>query len=193
MAVGGFDSFSNDLQSFDDAACRINPSPVPVADPSDVEPVHLSPPSSGDSMNYTPGSDSQFFAASGSGDLVVGKNIPGTNASTLRIHSIWKSLCRLVFKSRCTFSFFLQKLVKWPGLRSTSPTASCWPMPLPHFGVFEKDSLPLGAVDDASLVSISLQVAYLNWLYLDKPATPPSDICGFRPLSDIQKKVVARF
>lgn len=193
VAVGGFDSFSNDLQSFDDAACRINPSPVPAADPSDVELVHLSPPSSGDSMNYTPGSDSQLFAASGNGDLVVGKNIPGTNASTLRIHSIWKSMCRLVFKSRCTFSFFLQKLVKWPGLRSTSPTASCWPMPLPHFGVFEKDSLPLGAVDDGSLVSISLQVAYLNWLYLGKPATPPSDICGFRPLSDSQKKVVARF
>ena len=193
VADNGFDSFSNVLQSFDDSASRIDPSPVPAAVSSDVEPVDLSPPFPGDTMNHVAGSDSQVFAASGNGDLVVGKNIPGTNASTLRIHSIWKSMCRLVFKSGCTFSCFLQKLVKWPGLRSTSPTASCWPMPLPHFGVFRKGSLSLGVVDDGLLVSISLQVAYLNWLYLGKPATPPSDICGFRPLSEIQKKVVARF
>ena len=189
----GAEKFSSDLQSFDDAATKVAPLPLPPAGRSFLEPEHHNPPVLDDHADESSGLVSQSFSAKMDGDLVVGKNIPGRNASTLRIHSIWKSMCRLVFKSGCTFSIFLQKLVKWPGLRSTSPTASCWPMPLPHFSVFQKGSKAAEGVDDGLLIAISLQVAYLNWLFLGKPVTPPEDICGLRPLNVEQRRVVDRF
>ncbi len=125
-------------------------------------------------------------------DLVVGRNVPGAGASTLRIHSLWKSCCRLIFKSGGGFSSFLWCVINKPGPTKPSPTAHCWPMPLPFFHCFRKYDNSAVDQDKAFKVAIALQVAFLNWLHLGKPGLAPSEICGFCLLSREQEKVVKR-
>ena len=125
-------------------------------------------------------------------DLVVGRNVPGAGASTLRIHSLWKSCCRLIFKSGGGFSSFLWCMINKPGPTKPSPTAHCWPMPLPFFHCFRKYDNSAVDQDKAFKVAIALQVAFLNWLHLGKPGLAPSEICGFCLLSSEQEKVVKR-
>ena len=138
------------------------------------------------------GLDSLPFAE-GHEELVVGRNVPGARASTLRIHSLWRSCCRLIFKSGGAFSSFLWCMINKPGPTKPSPTACCWPMPLPFFHCFQKRVTSDEPKDKAFKIAVALQIAFLNWLHLGKPGLAPVEICGLQHLSDEQELVVERF
>lgn len=154
-----------------------------------------------DSINYETyeqhfadnfGLDSLPFAE-GHEELVVGRNVPGARASTLRIHSLWRSCCRLIFKSGGAFSSFLWCMINKPGPTKPSPTACCWPMPLPFFHCFQKRVTSDEPKDKAFKIAVALQIAFLNWLHLGKPGLAPAEICGLQHLSGEQELVVERF
>ena len=124
-------------------------------------------------------------------ETVSRKNVPGTKASDIRIHSTWHAMSRQVLQSQTKFSKFFYAMLSKPRdeCRSSS-TASPWPMPLPyHFG---KQSSPVDGKEMAFQKAINLQVGYLNYLHMNKPCRPPPWICGKRKLNDVQWAVISR-
>ena len=62
------------------------------------------------------------------------QNIPGYNASTIKIHSLWHCLPRKIISSGSHFGHFFQAMLSKPNgvVHSETSTASPWPMPLPY-------------------------------------------------------------
>lgn len=121
----------------------------------------------------------------------VNKNVPGSNASDIRIEATWHAMPRQVIRGRTKFGLFLQAMFLKPHRCDGAPlTKPLWPMPLPyHFGKAEPCS---DASKMAFRKAISLQVAFLNYLHMNRPNRPPPWICGRRTLTEDQWKVVRR-
>ena len=124
------------------------------------------------------------------GRPVAHSNVPGARASTIRIHSVWHCLPRLVLSSKTKFSVFFRAMLTRP--RATAKkvaTASPWPMPLPyHFG-------RTSTLDDKEVAFrklLNLQVGILNFFHLGEPELPPSYICLGHTLNDDQWKIIRR-
>ena len=119
-------------------------------------------------------------------------NVPGSNASDIRIHSVWHAMPRQVLRTDCGFARFFQAMHTSPREDyERSSTASLWPMPLPY-----RLGRAATAEDDNKEVAfkkaVNLQVAFLDYLHLNKPRSPPPEICGKRVLSPAQQSVVRR-
>lgn len=119
--------------------------------------------------------------------------VPGARASPVRIQSVWNSMTRSILKSRTKFSNFLAAMLRKPHRaigKQVGSTAPAWPMPLP-FPVHEDAP---GEADGSVAFHklINLQVAFMNYLHLGKPAAPPQEICGDVPLSSKQWDVIHR-
>ena len=131
----------------------------------------------------------------GGADRIAGPQspfeVPGAKASSIRIHSLWHSLIRQIQRSGTRFAKFFNAMQREPqGAERKCSTASAWPMPLP-FNL--KGAAPENAGTNlAFLKLINLQVGFLNFLYLDRPDSPPSSICGFAGLTDLQRRIVSR-
>lgn len=121
------------------------------------------------------------------------REVPGMNASTLRVGDIWQDLCHHAFSLQSHFGYFVRALVSRtsrPVYRA--PTSSPFPMPLPYPEVFSKGSCESHSSNAPLLKIVNLQIAALNWLTLNQIREPPSWICGKNSLSDLQWKVVKR-
>lgn len=124
-------------------------------------------------------------------DIVDDRNVPGANASTLRIHSMWRAWPRIIIRGGSGFSlFFRAQCKKAKGDGSVHSTASVWPMPLPSWELRFAGSKD--HVEESMLSIIDLQVSFLNFLHLGRPEFPPESICGRKHLNDGQLLVVRR-
>ena len=131
----------------------------------------------------------------GGADKIAGTQspfeVPGAKASSIRIHSLWHSLIRQIQRSGTRFAKFFNAMQREPqGAERKSSTASAWPMPLPFN--LKGAALENAGANLAFLKLINLQVGFLNFLYLDRPDSPPSSICGFAGLTDLQRSIVSR-
>ena len=124
--------------------------------------------------------------------VVAQKNVPGSNASTIRIHSLWQSLPRIIISSKSHFGNFFQAMLSKPSgvVHSETSTASPWPMPLPYR--FAKGTYHGDDNEHAFRKLINLQVGILNFFCLGEPLLPPRHICCGNPLNDLQKDVIRR-
>ena len=115
---------------------------------------------------------------------------PGANASTIKVASFLNSLPRLLMKTRCGLSDFLQSLVMTHELAdsSTSSRSSIWPMPVPFPEVFLPGSVRGKGAHLKRLVS--MQVAVMDWLVLGMPKFAPRSIKLGKKLSCRQWSVV---
>ena len=115
---------------------------------------------------------------------------PGANASTIKVASFLNSLPRLLMKTRCGLSDFLQSLVMTHELAdsSTSSRSSIWPMPIPFPEVFLPGSVRGKGAHLKRLVS--MQVAVMDWLVLGMPKFAPRSIKLGKKLSSRQWSVV---
>ena len=125
------------------------------------------------------------------GEVVVGKKVPGQNASRATILRSWSAVPRLILRQQTPFSSFLRSLLERPQAPQERATAPVWPMPLPYFEVFKPGGSPLA--EEASFKkSICLMVGMLSWLHLRQPPVAPREICGLHTLTDEQAAVVSR-
>lgn len=108
--------------------------------------------------------------------------VPGSEASALQIHSMWRAMPRLVLQSRTHFSGFFRSMLSKPHRCHDRPlTAALWPMPLPyHFG---RGRVSCDPNVTAFQRAINLQVAYLSYLRMNKPRAAPPWICGHHQLT----------
>ncbi len=105
----------------------------------------------------------------------VGRNVPGANASSLRIHSLWHCLGRHILDSNTGFAVFYRQMLKKPlGYHDGGPTTAQLPMPLPY--VLSRVE-QLDGEELAFRKAINLQVGFLNYLHLGMPTSPPKHIC----------------
>lgn len=120
--------------------------------------------------------------------------VPGSNASPLRIHSLWSQLPRWMLSSGTKFSGFLRAMLTQPREVKKKPnhlTACPWPMPLPYPMKGRANSKEEEKIL-AFRKSLNLQVAWLNFLFLRKSSKPPSSICGRQLLTADQWEVIDR-
>ena len=124
------------------------------------------------------------------GGVVAPSNVPGARATTIRIHSVWHCLPRLVLSSKTKFSDFFRAMLSRPRTAAKKVvTASPWPMPLPyHFG----GSSDLDHREVAFRKLLNLQVGVLNFFHLGEPELPPSSICMGNTLNEDQWKIIRR-
>ena len=120
------------------------------------------------------------------------QNIPGYNASTIKIHSLWHCLPRKIISSGSHFGHFFQAMLSKPNgvVHSETSTASPWPMPLPY--PFTKGMDQVDDKEKAFRKLINLQVGILNFFCLGEPVLPPRQICCGHSLNNQQWEVIRR-
>eukprot|EP00438_Fugacium_kawagutii_P003517 Skav224779 [mRNA] locus=scaffold4598:69178:73705:- [translate_table: standard] len=125
---------------------------------------------------------------------VSAHNVPGSRATSIRIHGLWNSLSRSLTTSGTRFGNFFAALSRRPqgACEQEAPSAQVWPMPLPYH--FDKGSgEEITSEERAFRKLVNAQVGFLNYLHLGKPRSPPPSICGRKPLTSRQWEVVQRF
>eukprot|EP00438_Fugacium_kawagutii_P026205 Skav223835 [mRNA] locus=scaffold1256:189550:193986:- [translate_table: standard] len=124
--------------------------------------------------------------------MKAGPNIPGSDASSITIHSMWDDWSRILFRKGTPFGRFYAAMWRGPQrLHNSKPSSEAWPMPLAFHGRQLK-GCKVG-VRKASLHRlVNLQIAYLNFLHLGEPKSPPQHVCGRIALNEVQREMVER-
>lgn len=135
--------------------------------------------------------DADMGGGLGYGNNDVGPNVPGAKASTVRIHALWHSLIRDIQAGATPFAIFFQTMLRKPLVPiKKAPTISTWPMPLPFSKYEDCDLVSNNEVGFRKL--LNLQIGYLNYLHLGRPAAAPHYVCRGAKLNDLQRAVVSR-
>ena len=133
--------------------------------------------------------DTDFFC--GADDLEVGRNVPGSMASSFRIQSMWNGLTRMILNRDTAFSSFFRSMLRKPEGHIKLPrTASVWPMPLPYDLTLCSPHIDGDTLSFRKL--LNLQVAFLSHLHLNCPRIAPHEICGHHNLTEDQWSVLRR-
>eukprot|EP00438_Fugacium_kawagutii_P024606 Skav200074 [mRNA] locus=scaffold838:451933:457558:- [translate_table: standard] len=121
------------------------------------------------------------------------RNVPGYNASSIDIDKMWSKWPSLIYAGNSKFcEFFRAQCNKPQRAKSSGPTSSLWPMPLPFWKAdFRAEACEVYTASLKKLVN--LQVSYLNFLYLGSPKSPPDEVCGSSKLNARQLEAVERF
>lgn len=124
-------------------------------------------------------------------DLVVGRNIPGSNASTISLRHSWLSWSRTIFSSGTTLgALYRAQITSRLAVSKQPASASIWPMPLPYR---KRNRTADKSEEEWSFQCfMNLQICAMNYLHLGSGVNPPVWICGPVPLSNDQWRVVRR-
>ena len=142
-------------------------------------------------IDYDGDGDPPFLHAKSEDDLVVGHNIPGSNASTIRLRLSWLSWSRSIFSMGTAFgALYRAQITSRLAVAKQPATASIWPMPLPYRR--KSGQSRISEVEWSFQIFLNLQICAMNYLHLGSGVNPPIWVCGPVPLSKDQWAVVMR-
>ena len=101
------------------------------------------------------------------------RRVPGSQASTMKVQSMWNSLFRWLLESKAgKLTSFCRTVLLRRADRANIPCTpeAVWPLPFPY----SEDDMKLAPHQEAALQrALNFAVLVLNWLQLGEPSKPP--------------------